>query len=133
MFIWLQAQNRFKVPLGTKFYRVKAKRWDREAALMRESSSVMPSSSLQADPSKTATKWHHKHHIDTLFNIIINILSLLYKFPCLKLTGRWDFVSKNVTNKHVMCKSRFQGPSFIFFSHISITNLRSDRQFHSNV
>ena len=32
----LQAQNRFKVPLGTKFYRVKAQAWDREAALQRE-------------------------------------------------------------------------------------------------
>jgi len=33
-----KAQNRFKVPLGTKFFRVKAKPWDRESALQREQS-----------------------------------------------------------------------------------------------
>lgn len=35
-FLFFQAQNRFRVPLGTKFYRVKARGWDREAALQRE-------------------------------------------------------------------------------------------------
>lgn len=29
-FLSLQAQNRFKVPLGTKFYRVKAVAWNRK-------------------------------------------------------------------------------------------------------
>lgn len=29
-FLPLQAQNRFKVPLGTKFYRVKAVPWNRK-------------------------------------------------------------------------------------------------------
>ncbi|XP_064624554.1 RB1-inducible coiled-coil protein 1-like [Lineus longissimus] len=33
-------QNRFKVPVGTKFYRVKAKPWDREAALKKDSASA---------------------------------------------------------------------------------------------
>ncbi|KAH7974941.1 hypothetical protein HPB49_021865 [Dermacentor silvarum] len=32
----LKPQNRYRVPAGTRFYRVKAKPWDKEAAVRRE-------------------------------------------------------------------------------------------------
>ena len=50
-----QPQNRFKVPMGTKFYRVKAKPWDREAALQASATAATAPSPRDVPVSPTAS------------------------------------------------------------------------------